>query len=327
METLFGSSGGIPPNSKLKNLDITPDQFKALRGPTAALLGGATSGAQPLSLAGIPSSGMANAAPIGANEQSILAMLMGNLGSNVPGANVNPLLQRIAEGGTALQGAGEQSVLDTLGGKYLGPESNPWLAATVKSAQDQLQFDWENRVMPNLRTSFTGAGQNVTPGASGSSPFDRSMALAASEQGRTLGDVATRVYGENYANERNRQLQALGLGQTATGQQASAIEAGLSGQIAERGQNLADRQAKTAEMIATLETQALPRMIEQMGNDRGTEEFRLRLDALLKLLGVQTSATGVTAANIQPQSSTAGLAPGIVGAAGTVGAAAASAYL
>lgn len=324
LDTIFGGGGGdIPPRSKLKNADITPDEFVALRGPLASILSGATSGTSSLSLAGIPDYQGNYSAPITSQENDLLSQLFGRAGADVPRAGLDSILSQFAQGGTALQQAGQQGILDTLSGKYLSPESNPWLSETVKAAQDDLQYDWENRVLPNLRTSFTGAGHTVTPGSFGSSAFDNAMSLAANEQTLQLQDLATQIYGENYSAERGRMLDALGLGQQETGQRIGAQTAGLTAQQGAQAQNLAERQAQTQELVDTLQAVALPRLIEQYGLDQGVTEFRNRMTQLLQLLGVQAGVSGLSAVSVQPSQSQSGILGDLIGAAGKAG----SAYL
>lgn len=299
LDTMFGGGVDIPPRSKMKNLDIVPDEFMRLRQPLADMLSGATSGKSQLSLAGIPDAPIGVAGMTG-QESDLLSRLFGRAGADVPRAGLDGVLASIGAGNTALQRGGEAGILDTIAGKFLGPDSNPWLKATADAAAGDLQYDWENRIMPNLRTSFTGKGHTVTPGSFGSSAFDRAGALAANEQTRQMRDLVTELYGQNYQQERSRMLEALGLGQQETGQRAAAQSAGLDAQRGEQAQNLAERQAQTQELVTTLQAVALPRMIEQMGLDKGTEEFRNQLNQLMQLLGLQASVSGVSAAEVMP---------------------------
>lgn len=89
---------------------------------------------------------------------------------------------------------------DTMNGTYLNPASNPFLSDSVKLAtRDAL-----------------GAADSAASryGAYGSSDWNNTRQQTAS-------DIATKMYGDNYNNERNRQLQAYGLAPTVN-------QAGLS---------------------------------------------------------------------------------------------------
>ena len=91
---------------------------------------------------------------------------------------------------------GQNMLTNTLGGAYLTPESNPYLQRNVNVALSQ--------AAGNLNSQFN------KPGAFGNTAHQEVMA-------RSLGDVASQMYGQNYSNERNNQMsaanQALGYGQ------------------------------------------------------------------------------------------------------------------
>ena len=272
LDSLFGGGGGdIPPTSKLRNMDITPDEWKALRGPLASIVGGATTGKRQLNIGGIPQAPGPYAAPVTGNEQSILNMLMGNL---------NP-----SAGAQAASGL----TSETLGGKYLTPESNPFLQSTIESAVAPLRNEWQNTILPNLKIGFTQAGQNIT--GFGSSPFDRAAALASNEYMRKVGDIGTQLAGQNYQQERTRQQEAV------------------------NQQGTMDAQ-RLQQLTQTLQSVALPRLVEQYGIDQGTQEFRNRLNTLMQLLNMQAGLAQGSTVNVQPSSSTQGMLGQLLGGAG-----------
>jgi len=98
-----------------------------------------------------------------------------------------------ATGGDALMNAGYGNVMDTLSGKYMSPDSNPYLRQNVQNAMDQ--------VGGTINSQFN------KPGAFGGSAHEGVMS-------RELGGIASNMYGQNYANERNNQLQAWGAAPT-----------------------------------------------------------------------------------------------------------------
>ncbi len=115
-------------------------------------------------------------------------------------ADMNPLqtgaLSSIADravGGDPLMNAGYGNVMDTLSGKYMSPDSNPYLKQNVQTAMDQS--------MGTINSQFN------RPGAFGSSAHE---GVAANQ----LGNIAAQAYGQNYTNERNNQLQAWGAAPT-----------------------------------------------------------------------------------------------------------------
>lgn len=91
----------------------------------------------------------------------------------------------IATGGNIASNAGESYLRDVLGGKYLSPESNPYLQSGVQQAQQ------------DVMTAMGGARR----GAFGNTGMDYSL-------GKALGDSTNKVYSQNYDLERQRQSQA-----------------------------------------------------------------------------------------------------------------------
>lgn len=86
--------------------------------------------------------------------------------------------------------AGSQELRGILSGKYLTPESNPYLGYYVSRAYES--------ALPQLDTTAIQAGRYGS-GAWG---------LA---KGRTMADIASEIYGSAYQQERQNMLQALNL--------------------------------------------------------------------------------------------------------------------
>lgn len=319
LDSLFGGGGGdIPPTSKLRNMDITPDVFKNLRGQLAGLIGGATKGTSALPMGGVPTYGGNYTAPMTGQEGSLLQQLFGRAGADIPQAGLDQILSQFTSGATPLQQAGQQDILKTLGGDYLNPESNPYLSKTIESAIAPLRQEWENTILPNLKIGFSKAGQTIT--GTGSSPFDRAASLASNEYMRNIADIGTKIAGQNYQSERDRMLQALGLGQQATGQEIGAQTSNIAGRQAEQGLNQSARAQQTQELVSTLQAVALPRLIQQYGLDQGVTEFRNRLNTLMQLLNMQAGLATGTTVNVQPSQPQQGqLGDLLAGAGGLAG--------
>ena len=98
-----------------------------------------------------------------------------------------------AIGGDSAINAGRSNIMDTLSGKFMNPDSNPFLKQNTQAAMDQ--------AMGSINSQFN------RPGAFGSSAHEG----VASGQ---LGNIAAQMYGQNYNNERNNQLQAWNAAQT-----------------------------------------------------------------------------------------------------------------
>jgi hypothetical protein len=90
--------------------------------------------------------------------------------------------------GSPLTRAAQGTLSDTLAGKYLDPNSNPWLSGTFDLAAGKMRSA--------LDSQFNSAG-----GYGGS--------LHQGAMAENLGDLATKLYGGAYDTERQRQIQGM----------------------------------------------------------------------------------------------------------------------
>ena len=218
-------------------VDVVPGEFRGLRAPVATSLEGLIGG--PLAQGGgSPSGESILTAPITDQESQLVSQL----------GQGNPLL-----------GAAQGLIGDTISGKFLDPQSNPFLLDTIRAAQRSTIEGFQDVALPRFQRGFAAAGQNVGPG--GSSAFDRAAAIATRGLTNTLGDIATNIAGQNFQAERGRQTQAIS--------QVSELSS-----------------AEVNNSIQQLQAVALPRLIEQFGINQGTTEFNRRIDILLQALGV-----------------------------------------
>ena len=160
-----------------------------------------------------------------------------------------------AMGGDAAINAGYGNVLSTLQGDYLNPATNPYLQQNVQTAM--------NQAMGNINSQFN------KPGAFGGTAH---QGVAANQ----LGNIAANMYGQNYGNERNNQLQAWNAAQTY-GQNAYND----ASQLMNVGQILQDEQQK--------------------GLDWNLQQFQEQQDYPYKNLG---AAAGVFGSNLGGKSTT-----------------------
>jgi hypothetical protein len=93
-------------------------------------------------------------------------------------------------------------LVDTMGGSYLNPESNPYLSQYVQQAQGDVTRNYQNTVQPQLAAAATRAG------AFGGSGDTLMRTEAMNNLGSTLSKTATDIYAPAYESERNRQLQS-----------------------------------------------------------------------------------------------------------------------
>ncbi len=166
------------------------------------------------------------------------------------------VIQRILDD---LKGPRQELLGQTLQGNFLPgqPGSNPFLQATIEAAQrptKEALFETLDRTLPGR---FTAAGQFVQP--QGSSAFDRAAAIATRGSAQALADIATNISFGSQEAERGRQQEAIQLGQQ-----------------------------EIQVLTQSLEAVALPRLIEDLGIERGLQEFQTRLSAVLEALRVAT---------------------------------------
>ena len=121
--------------------------------------------------------------------------------------------------GSPLTAAGQREVLDTIGGKYLTPDSNPFLGQQFESLT--------NRIGRGVDTRFVDANRY------GSEAHKRNLA-------EVYGDVGAQLYGQNYQTERGRQ-QAAAFG-------APGLATTDYGDIAALGQVGGQREAQAARL-------------------------------------------------------------------------------
>lgn len=175
--------------------------------------------------------------------------------------NENDLLAALM--GTTSANAGttnrDSLLAGILGGDYLSVDRNPNLAGAIEAAIRPVRSEFQNVVTPTLRAKFTMAGQQIQ--GDGSSPFDRASALAGQSYLDKIGDISKQIASDQYQQERQLQTQAIT-------QQTQA------------------NTAQVNDLVTNLQAQALPRMVEQYGLDKGIELFNQRVQALLSILGV-----------------------------------------
>lgn len=97
------------------------------------------------------------------------------------------MIQNTAMNGSAEQNAARQNYTDTMSGKHLSPDSNPYLRNTVNQAL--------NDVSGKVNSQFGGNGYGTTA---------HQETLT-----RNLAQTANDAYGQNYANERNNQMKGM----------------------------------------------------------------------------------------------------------------------
>ena len=150
-------------------------------------------------------------APIQAGQQAFLAGLQGpsNLG----------MFRDIY--GQAGQSSVAQGLADVVGGSFLG--GSPFRDALIEASTRPMTQQFEQTVVPGISSQFSASGRY------GSGAMQRAQEGATESYGRAIGDIASRIAGEDYARERQFQEAArINLGtleQSALQQQLAAAGA------------------------------------------------------------------------------------------------------
>jgi len=271
-------------------------------------------------LNGIPGYQGPLTAQLGANEQSILDMLMANSGqgsgSGTSGgidAATGQFLQNQVNGNYLPGNYSPQDLAQFaqgVQGAYATPgydpnSENPFLAAAIQAAQRPTLQGLTETLTRDLPGRFTQAGQFTQP--QGSSAFDRAAAIATRGASDAMGDIATKLSYQTTSDQLNRAFQA---NQSARAAEDTSNQAQLARQN-QNSQNAQDRQIQAAglapqvskqqvdNMVSNLQAQALPRLIQEYGIERGMDEFNNRMNSLLSVLGI---AGGVTQPTVSQSS-------------------------
>jgi hypothetical protein len=123
-----------------------------------------------------------------------------------------------ALGGSPLTGAAQAELGKTLGGGYLGADpssqyltptasgeylgANPYLDKMFEQAAGKVGEQFRDIAMPGIASRFALAGR------SGSGAEQQAIEGATGRLGETLSGMATNIYGQDYGQERGRQMQA-----------------------------------------------------------------------------------------------------------------------
>ncbi len=107
-----------------------------------------------------------------------------------------------ARSGSELYRIGKSGMEATARGDYLSPDSNPYLRQTYDAAARPVTESFRDATMPTLSSGAIQAGRY------GSGLMATQQGKAMDSLGRTLGDMSTTLYGNNYNAERGRQFDA-----------------------------------------------------------------------------------------------------------------------
>lgn len=265
MEDLFG--GGK--QSAVSNpKDLTPVEYKGLRGPFAQFLTqylgtGQGGGLTPPSVQG------PLAAPVSGQTTGLIDQMVNAAG-----------------GGGPLETAMINQLMGTITGN--AANTNPFLNDMIAAAQNPIRRAFEQDVVPQLLSRFTGSGQQVQ--GEGSSAFANAAGRAGTDYLQVLKDAGVQLSGASFEAERQRQMQAT--------EQAAGI-----------GRDQMQR------FQTALEASLLPQLVADLGIERGMTEYNARLNALLQAMQIAGGLTQATPAqqSVSKGTSSGGVVPAIAG--------------
>ena len=107
-----------------------------------------------------------------------------------------------ATAGSPVVNAAQEQTLNTIQGDYLNPQTNPYLQQTYDLAADRMGDAFSRGTAAQTDANFARAG------AFGGSAWQEAQEGNQRAFGDALGTLGANLFGNNYAQERNRQQQA-----------------------------------------------------------------------------------------------------------------------
>ncbi len=200
--------------------------------------------------------------------------------SSAEQGSIDQITRLLGEQGGLAQ-TGVDLLQKTAGGDFLGADGNPFLNQFIEQSKLTAQKEFERFTLPRLQQGFTAAGQTTAPG--GSSPFDRAAAISTTDLLDRLSGIDTNIRAANFEAERGRQ-------------EAAARD------IPQLTRDQIDN------TIAGLQAQIMPRLIDELGIERGIAEADRQMQSLLQALQLAVAAsTGGSATVLQGQARLPGL--------------------
>ncbi len=102
--------------------------------------------------------------------------------------------------GSPLTRSAQQQTQSTVEGKYL--DANPHIDATYDKAASKVTEAYQRATLPGLESRFEASGRQ------NSGAYEGARRISQDQLGDDLSDLATDIYGQNYARERGLQTAA-----------------------------------------------------------------------------------------------------------------------
>jgi hypothetical protein len=170
----------------------------------------------------------------------------------------------------------EDLVGRTLSGDFLSPENNPGLRDLIGYTNQGINDTFNSEDLAQ-RSLFARAGQ-VLPE---SSPFAQAQGDLASARLDAIGKNVAQITSGAYEAERGRQVQAV-------------------------DQSRSDAEFEFSRQLEYLQATALPRLIDEVGFERGFQEFNNRVTVLAQALGLLGQVTAPALGTVGKTSSSGG---------------------
>lgn len=135
--------------------------------------------------------------------------------------------------GSPVVNAAQQQTLNTINGDYLNPSTNPYLQQTYDQAAKRVADSFARGTAAQTDARFARAG------AFGGSAWNEIQGANQQALGDSLSGMAANIFGNNYAQERNRQQQASQFAPNLAAQDYRDAEAllNIGGMQQQQGQN------------------------------------------------------------------------------------------
>ena len=147
--------------------------------------------------------GPSTVAPFSGTTEAALQGIEGyGLGGGTPVQTAGNTLTNVMTGNAAAAGPGRAALTNTAQGAFLG--ANPYLDAQYGQAARGFTDAYQTSIAPGIDSRFAAGGRL------GSGYHARAQADARSGLGAQLGDLATNMYGGDYARERGMMTGAAG---------------------------------------------------------------------------------------------------------------------
>lgn len=265
--------GASRSSSSSSPVDMTPGQFERLRRPLVDQLLGFMEN-------GFPQYEGPMTADMTGQEEDLLGQI-GNFGNSDP---YNSLLGTARRPVAPLARPGETAqTVDRLG--FGENSANPFLNRAIRAATRPITQQLTETLDRALPGRFTQAGHFVQP--QGSSAFDRAAAIATRGAAQEMGDISSDMSFQSFDAERDRRAALI---EQERGREFETRENALNRKVEAATRAPAVQAQEVNTVIDRLSASALPRMIEEMGIERGIAAFNDRITNMLASLGL-TSAT------------------------------------